>query len=65
MHWVKIFKDFFETNSPRGGEIGVFRWFYFGLFRSKPKILYLDSRFHGNDNFNGNPEAEPRGILFD
>ena len=26
---------------------------------------YLDSRFFGNDNFSGNLEAEPRGILFD
>ncbi len=25
----------------------------------KTKILYLDSRFHGNDNFNGNTKALP------
>ena len=58
-------KEFFETNYPRGRAIEVFRWFHFDQKRSKTKTLYLDSRFYGNDNFNGNPEAEPRGILFD
>ncbi|MDO5970095.1 hypothetical protein Q4Q35_09775 [Flavivirga aquimarina] len=60
-----INKEFLETNYSRGRAIEVFRWFHFDLKRSKTEILYLDSRFHGNDNFNGNPEAEPRGILFD
>ena len=27
--------------------------------RLKKEILYLDSPFHGNDNFNGNSEAKP------
>ncbi|MCF6295709.1 MAG: hypothetical protein L3J25_08465 [Flavobacteriaceae bacterium] len=61
-------KEFFETNYPRGRAIEVFRWFHFALKRSKTKILYLDSRpdsyrDRGNDNFNGNLDAERRGIL--
>ena len=29
------------------------------------KFYYLDSHLYGNDNFNGNPDTERRGILFD
>ena len=36
------------------------RWFLLG---QKPKYYYLDSRLHGNDNFNGNPEVATRGIF--
>ncbi len=60
-----INKEFLETNYPRVRAIEVFRWFHFELLVQKPKFCYLDSRFRENDIFNGNPEAEPRGILFD
>ncbi|MGK0413428.1 MAG: hypothetical protein ACJA1B_001631, partial [Polaribacter sp.] len=45
----------------------------FDLKRSKTKILLfrfplpnlVEHKFHGNDNFNGNPYAAHRGVLFD
>ena len=36
----------------------------FTFLAKKKKLFNLDSRFHGNDNFNGNPVVEPLGILF-
>jgi hypothetical protein len=57
-------KEFLETNYPQGKPQGYFAGFILTL-GSKTEILYLDSRFHGNDNFSGNPDASIRGILFD
>ncbi|QVY66345.1 type II toxin-antitoxin system RelE/ParE family toxin [Polaribacter sp. Q13] len=63
--YIREINIFFETNYPRGRAIEVFRWFHFDCRIKNQKICILDSRLHGNDSFNGNLEAEPRGILFD
>ncbi|MEN8187970.1 MAG: hypothetical protein ABFR05_12645, partial [Bacteroidota bacterium] len=64
---------FLETNYLRGRAIGVFRWFHFDLKVQKSKFIYLHLTQNCKNSFDlssrrglsGNPEAEPRGILFD
>jgi hypothetical protein len=57
---AKINKEFRETNYSQGIDIEIFA--NFNLIQ-KSKFFILDSRFHGNDNFNGNLDVPHQGVL--
>jgi len=65
-------KKFLETNYPQGRDIEVFSQFHFGFRAKNQNLVFCLTRncllavsTSPKERLIGNPEAEPRGILFD